>query len=119
MGPYLNAHLPQETVAIFDIGRIGYVFSGTVVDLGGLTDASYSAYLFRRQVPTYLQEHKIEYAVLPSDAGINDRLGLISGKEVDLEPIAQACADSYEWNFARTLTNNAAQCQQLVRIHYR
>jgi hypothetical protein len=119
MAPYLNAHFPQETIAIFDIGRIGYVFTGTVVDLGGLTDTSYSAYLFRRQVATYLQEHKIEYAVLPRDAGINSRLGLISGQEVDLEPIAHACADFYEWNFTKTLTNNAAQCQDLMRIHYR
>ena len=106
-------------MAIFDIGRIGYVYTGTVVDLGGLTDTSYNAYLFHHQVVSYLKEHKIEYLVLPRDVGINSRLGLIPDQSFALEQIATACAESSEWTYSKNLTNSAAQCQDLVRIHYR
>lgn len=71
MGSWVKNNLPAEAVAsqkiaVFDIGRIGYGLHGSLTDLGGLTDRAYLPFLFGGRVPDYLQQHRMQYIILPT-----------------------------------------------------
>ncbi len=122
MAAYLQTELPHTTIAIFDIGRIGYTRIPYLLDLGGLTDASYVDFLIRGEVPQYLREKEIDLVVLPSDdnvSAIGNELGIQTGSFMTLTPIHTDCTPPDIWRLAWIQTKSAVRCQQLNRITYR
>ncbi len=124
MASFLNRSQLTGPVAVFDIGRIGYELKGNLVDLGGLTDSAYIAYLYGNRVPEYLQQHSISLIVLPVDSGpensvIGGQLHLIDNPNLRLEPLHRACTPYPIWHVGWVETRHAAQCQELYRIHFR
>jgi len=118
---WLDKNLPGETIAVFDIGRIGYDRGGHgdphIVDLGGLTDPSYTQYLYTRQVPRYLALHHIHYLVLPSNpegaSSIAASLGLANNPAVVTHELQRVCSAAGDWQVGYSLTRNAFQCQEV------
>ena len=111
---------------MFYIGRIGYV-RGTsgdphIIDLGGLTDPTYLAYLYGRQVPRYLASHDIHYIVLPVDprgqSALGNRLRLVDNPEVQRSPLFRACSATADWQLGYVQTGNAAQCQEVDSVRF-
>ncbi len=119
---FLNQHLPGETLAVFDIGRIGYGYRGSVVDLGGLTDTRYAAYMLSGRVPEYLREHGIRYVVLPTEmdrsSRLADKLRITGNPQVKLELMDRACSPEGVWQLGFLQTNDAFQCQELDRVRF-
>lgn len=120
MAAYLTSSQIQQPVAVFDIGRIGYDWNGRLVDLGGLTDPSYTDYLVTNRVPEYLKQHGIRLAVLPTDShqfsSIGQELHLMLNPDVNLRPIHLVCTPYQVWIVSWNLTRNAVQCQELFEI---
>ena len=123
MAQYLNSRLPGQTLAIFDIGRIGYSYHGSVVDLGGLTDPAYTPYLLGGQVPAYLQQHGIRFVVLPMDPDGSSRIGaalrLTGNPDVVLRPLFRACSPTATWSLGFLETSDALPCQELDALSFR
>ncbi len=119
---FLNEHVPGETLAVFDIGRIGYSYRGSVIDLGGLTDPGYAAYLASGRVPEYLREHQIRYVVLPTGMDRSSRLAnslrLTGNPAVVLQPMYRACSPVGAWWLGYLQTDDAFQCQELDRVWF-
>jgi hypothetical protein len=123
MAAYLNSQHFDEPVAVFDIGRIGYDWHGDLVDLGGLTDPSYTEYLVTARVPEYLKDHGIRLVVLPTDSNqfsaIAEELHLMMNPAVSFRPIHLVCSPYDVWIVGWNLTRNATQCQDLYEITIR
>jgi hypothetical protein len=126
---WLMENLPDETVAVFDIGRVGYDRATRgirgnpgVIDLGGLTDASYVGYLYGHRVPLYLAQRNIRYVVLPVDpagrSGIASELGLADNVAVTRSTVYRACSPAPEWQLSWSETRNATQCQEVDRVSF-
>ena len=123
---WLNENLPDQTVAVFDIGRIGYDRGRTgdplIVDLGGLTDPTYLPYLYAGQVPRYLAQHEIRYIILPGDAsgrsGLGLRLRLTDNPGVERQLLFRVCSDPRDWRLGVVQTGNAMLCQEVDRVKF-
>jgi hypothetical protein len=121
---WLTHNLPGETVAVFDIGRIGYDRGAAgdpgLIDLGGLTDASYIDYLFSHRVPLYLAQRNIHYVVLPTGpegtSRIADDLGLANNRNVVRSTVLRVCSAVSDWQLGWSETRSASQCQQIDRV---
>jgi hypothetical protein len=122
MAAFLNGFYPEQKIAVFDIGRIGYDRRGNLIDLGGLVDSSYIPYLYGNRVPQYLREHNVSLVVLPfdgSDSPIGRGLDLVGNPSLLLTPIHVDCTSDATWRLGWVETRHAAQCQQLYEIQFR
>lgn len=126
MAEWLDRNIPNQTIAVFDIGRIGYQ-RGTngdprIVDLGGLTDAAYLPYLYGGAVPRYLEQHRVRYIVIPGDqsgrSGLGIRLRLTENPRVRRRPLFQACSRPQDWRLGVVQTGNAMQCQEVDQVEF-
>jgi hypothetical protein len=123
---WLSEHLPDQTVAVFDIGRIGYdrgkVGDPRIVDLGGLTDPAYLSYLYGGRVPSYLAQHGVRYLVLPGDAsgrsGLGERLRLTDNPQVERQRLFRICSSPQDWRLGVVQTGNAMLCQEVDSVRF-
>jgi hypothetical protein len=127
MADWIVQHVPTEAlrareVAVFDIGRIGYVLGGSLVDLGGLTDPQFIPAFKAHRVVEYLEARQVRYVVLPTlrqDRGLFATVVLgPMGGSYGLEPLHTDCyPDGPAWTvfFA---TGAAWPCQTAFAIHY-
>jgi hypothetical protein len=117
---WINKHYsPDTTMAVFDIGAIGYYAHVRVVDLGGLVDRNYLPYLVQRRVPEYLSERGIRYVILPhtdTDTQFGDALNLLHNPAVRLVPIHTESGNQAIWENGFVYTGNAHRQQTLYRI---
>jgi hypothetical protein len=112
-------YAPGTTMAVFDIGAIGYYAHIHIVDLGGLVDRNYLPYLIDGRVPEYLNERGIRYVVLPhtnKDTNFGDLLHLLHNPAVRLVPIHTEAGDVAMWENGLAYTGNAHRQQTLYRI---
>ena len=120
MANWINENYPPgTTMAVFDIGAIGYYAHIHVVDLGGLVDRNYLPYLVQRRVPEYLSERGIRYVILPhtgSETKFGDLLNLLHNPAVRLVPIHTEGGDAATWANGFAYTGNAFRQQTLYRI---
>jgi hypothetical protein len=127
VGRWLNANLPGQPIAVFDIGLIGYeraIDPGNppIMDLGGLTDASYLPYLVSRRVPEYLELHHLQYAVFPLDENgvsvFREELNMEGNPGVQRKILFRACGDDARRQLSWIETRNAAPCQEVDQLTY-
>jgi len=119
MAEWLIANHVTAPIAVFDIGRIGYLRGGPMVDLGGLTDSGYIASLYGDRVPQYLRDRSIGLVVLPEDdqqSVIGNWLNLVGNPDVALQLVHEACTAEPVWSVGWIETRHAARCQGLFRI---
>ena len=120
MANWINENYsPGTTMAVFDIGAIGYYAHIHVVDLGGLVDRNYLPYLVQRSVPEYLAEREVHYVILPhtgSETRFGDLLNLLHNPAVRLVPIHTEGGDETTWANGFAYTGNAFQQQTLYLI---
>jgi len=114
--------ISKRQLAVFDIGRIGYSINGSLVDLGGLTDADYLPYLFRGDVSLFLKQHRVQYIILPgSQEHPEQYVGKLIPeyrKFLTLESLKTFCAPEVEATQVMMMTGAAAPCQTAYLIHY-
>lgn len=122
---WIDSHLPGQAIAVFDIGRIGYErtedhSNPPVVDLGGLTDASYLPFLLEGRVPEYLKLHDIRYAVFPVDesgeSNFLDSLHFDGSTTVRRRPMFRACSEEKVRDLSWVETRNASPCQEVDQL---
>lgn len=123
MGDFLVKTLPpQSRVASFDIGRIGYIYGGNLVDLGGLTDSSFLPYMREHRVFSYLKDRNIDYLVLPTppsgEFSVRQIFIITPEQSRDMTRVAQFCVPYKLWLSSFAFTSDAAQCQTLYRLHF-
>ena len=123
MGGFLVRTLPpQSKVASFDIGRIGYIYGGNLVDLGGLTDSSFLPYMREHRIFSYLKDRNIDYLVWPTHpngASSVPQIFVFTPEESrDMTEVMQFCAPYKLWYGSYAFTSDAAQCQTLYRLHF-
>lgn len=123
---WLATHLPTETLAVFDIGRIGYE-RGTrgdpgLIDLGGLTDPRYIDFLQSGRVAQYLAARGVRYLVLPVDSRgqskIGRDLGLMDVTGVHRRQLFRVCNTDVDWQIPWSETRNAFQCQEVDEVDF-
>jgi len=124
MGRFLFATLPPQTrVAAFDIGRIGFLYGGSLVDLGGLTDSSFLPYMREHRIFDYLSERNIQYLVWPtSESGTLDVpqvLEFTQENRRSLTEVVRFCIPHAMWLTSYSVTLDAAPCQTLYQLHFR
>ncbi len=122
MAAFLKRLYPEQKIAVFDIGRIGYDRDGNLIDLGGLVGSSYIPFLYSNRVPQYLREHDVSMVVLPfdgSDSPIGRDLHLVGNPNLLLTPIHVDCTSQATWRLGWVETRHAARCQQLYEIKFR
>ena len=122
MGQLLIDTLPVQTkVAVFDIGRIGYIDSGNVVDMGGLTDSSFLPYMREHRILNYLEQRKIQYLVWPTaednTSAIPKIFAFTSDTGHNMTEVARFCAP-HDWALSFPFTEDAAPCQTLYRLQF-
>jgi len=83
---------PGSRVAAFDIGALKYFSDGTeVIDLGGLVDRDFAAYLEEERVVDYLRKKKAQYLAMvelqTSPGWIFDNLKIKGDPRLELEPL--------------------------------
>jgi hypothetical protein len=126
VGEWLADHIPTQSVAVFDIGRIGYSRGAfgdpRIIDLGGLTDPTYPSYLYAGKVPFYLASHGIHYVVLPTDSaghsGIGRLLRLTDNPGVERTRRFRVCSTRDDWRLGWIETGNAVQCQEVDSVRF-
>lgn len=127
MGDWVVSHIAAgdvaaRRVAVFDIGRIGYDVRGSLVDLGGLTDPQYLAYLKSRTVPGYLAAHGIRYVVLPTAPEMPERFRrkLLPEEPVpyELEELHTVCSTAERTRAVLAATGAALRCQTAYAIWF-
>jgi len=122
MGEFLVHTLPpQSKVASFDIGRMGYIYGGRLVDLGGLTDNSLLPYMREHRLIAYLVERDIPYFVWPTNRDDSSRvpqvLDLTPEMRQKITKLASFCAPEDAWDISYAATNDAAPCQTLYQFN--
>jgi hypothetical protein len=119
---WINQNYPTgTTMAVFDIGAIGYYAHINLVDLGGLVDRNYLPYLVQRRVPDYLRMRGVQYVILPHtgpDTHFGDLLNLLHNPTVRLVPIHTEGANPAIWKNGFEYTGNAFRQQTLYRIEW-
>jgi len=121
MGRYIVAHVPAEAkVAAFDIGRIGYIYGGKLIDLGGLTNSKFLPYMQQHRMMDYLEARHVEYFVWPSDRDgasmIPDELTITPEIRERLVTVKSFCAPVVVWKINLEAIGNATPCQVLYRV---
>jgi hypothetical protein len=120
LAEWINENYPAgTTMAVFDIGAIGYDAHIRLLDLGGLVDRSYLPYLVQHRVPDYLAERGVEYVILPhtgNETHFGDLLNLLHNPAIRLVPIHTEGGDPVMWKDAYDYTGNAFREQTLYRI---
>jgi hypothetical protein len=117
MGEWMLQNLPPDAdVAAFDIGRISYTWDRNLLDLGGLVDPSYVPYLTSGHVPEYVEEHHVQYVVLPSRAA--DELGFTHSPSLMMTRLSEFCSPYAPWVLGFRYTIHALECQELYQVHY-
>jgi hypothetical protein len=117
MGLWMLQNLPPEAdVAAFDIGRISFTWDRGLLDLGGLVDPSYVPYLTSGRIPEYLEEHHVQYVVLPSKAA--DEFGFVRDRALTMTKLSEFCSPYDPWIIGFRYTIHAVQCQELYQLHY-
>jgi hypothetical protein len=121
MGRYLVDSFPINTkVAAFDIGRIAYMRSGQIVDLGGLANKSFLHYKKTNQIITYLNNRNISYFVWPSKMdGSSDIPWILDETPKINEKLTEVvifCVPHNIFVAGNNATYTHAPCQQLFRI---
>lgn len=110
---WINQNVPPGVpVASFDIGRISYDrTSGPVIDLGGLADPGYVAYLKSGRTAQYLAARNVKYVVVPegmlADLALQQAVGA---------PLAQFCSPRQLWLIGYAATHHAARCQTIYAL---
>jgi hypothetical protein len=122
MGELLVHTLPPESrVAALDIGRIGYIYGGRLVDLGGLTDNSLLPYMREHRLMDYLAERDIPYFVWPSNrddvSGVPQILDLTPEVRQKIAKLASFCAPEDAADISYDATTSAAPCQTLYQLN--
>jgi len=122
MGKLLvDSNPSQKNIAAFDIGRIGYLYGGRLIDLGGLTDSSFLPYLREHRIMDYLEDRKISYLVWPSNpddsSGVRQIWIITPENRRGLTKIASFCAPEDEYALSLQATWNAARCQTLYQLN--
>jgi hypothetical protein len=109
-------------LAVFDIGRIGYQFHGRIVDLGALVDSRFLPYLQNATTAVYLQQHAVQYVVLPmrdpNDHFASQRLSLDPQHGTRLTLVHTVCADQKTADLAWDASMTAFPCQYLYSVQY-
>lgn len=125
MALWIEGNIPKATldagnIAVFDIGKIGYVLHGRLIDLGGLTDAGYLPYLLDGRVAQYLRERHISYIVLPtnpSPAMFANRL-FGNSKLPQLEELHTVCVPIGLADEVASASNAAERCQSAYLMRF-
>lgn len=121
MAEYIVGHIPPPTkVAAFDIGRIGYLYGGKLIDLGGLTNSAFLPYMRQHRVMDYLDARDISYFVWPSqpdgDSTIPNALIITPQIRRRLVTVATFCAPKAAWEINSEAIGNITRCQVLYRV---
>jgi hypothetical protein len=117
MGEWMLKNLPADAdVAAFDIGRVSYVWNRNLIDLGGLVDPSYVPYLTSDHIPQYLEEHRVQYVVLPSKAA--DEFGFTHDNALTMTKLSEFCSAYAPWIVGFRYTIHAMECQELYQLHF-
>jgi len=120
MAYWLDDHYPPGTrIGVYDIGAIGYFSHMDIIDLGGLVDPKFFAYLFSNRVPEYLDQKGAKLVILPTDGKqvhFAERLGLLNNPVIRLEPIHTEAIDYDTWLAGNLYTQHAYQFETLFRI---
>ena len=129
MGKWLAANLPpNEQVASFDIGAIGYFSGEQIIDLGGLTDPKFTPYLISNQSAEYLKKNNIRWLVLPMgspdlNSGLHDscnglmaRLTLCDRPEMTKQDVKSFSTSIDVWKIGYSAIKSAAPSQVLYEI---
>ncbi|QNI32250.1 hypothetical protein H7849_25240 [Alloacidobacterium dinghuense] len=117
MGVWMLQNLPPDAdVAAFDIGRISYTWNRRLLDLGGLVDPSYVPYLTSGRIPEYLEEHHVQYVVLPKKAA--DEFGFTHDPALTMTKLSEFCSPYDPWIIGFRYTIHAMECQELYQLHY-
>ncbi len=121
MGRYLVETLPAGSkVAALDIGRMGYLYGGTLGDMGGLTDSAFLPYMREHRAWAYLQEQGVDYLVWPTtEEGYPDVpqiLRFTPENRADMEELQSFCVPRALWFASYAVTTDAAPCQRLYRL---
>ena len=121
MGHYLIETLPTGSkAAALDIGRMGYLYGGTLGDMGGLTDGAFLPYLREHRAWVYLQTHGVQYLVWPtSEDGTLDVPQIVqfsAGNREHMEQLQSFCVPEDLWFTSYSVTSDAAPCQRLYRL---
>jgi hypothetical protein len=125
MGKLLIDNLSREDkVAAFDIGRMGYIYGGDLIDLGGLTDSSFLPYLREHRMISYLEDRKISYFVWPvwpsnrADYPLKPQILVMTPAITkNLVTVASFCSPVPEYKISFGATMMAAPCQTLYRLN--
>lgn len=111
---------PQSKVAAFDIGRMGYLYGGSLVDLGGLTDNSFIPYLREHRLINYLEDRNIPFFVWPSNpdgsSNVPNIFVFTPESRRQMIAIASFCAPVKEYHLSDEATGLAAPCQTLYQL---
>lgn len=102
---------PTDRIAAFDIGKISYSSARDIIDLGGLTDPSFSDYLSQDRVLNYMKEQHAQLVILPSgrfaaDLGLSQRMTILT----------KFCSPPETWFIGFAYTGNAEQCQVIYKL---
>lgn len=117
MGAWMLQNLPANAdVAAFDIGRISYIWNRNLIDLGGLVDPSYVPYLTSGHIPEYLEQHHVQYVVLPSKAA--DEFGFTHDSALKMTRLSEFCSPYDTWIVGFRYTIHAMECQELFQLHF-
>ncbi len=117
MGEWMLQNLPPDAdVAAFDIGRISFIWGRGLLDLGGLVDPSYVPYLTSGRIPEYLEEHHVQYVVLPSKAA--DEFGFTHNPGLTMTKVSEFCSPYGPWIIGFRYTIHAMECQELYQLHF-
>ena len=113
---------PQSKVASFDIGRVGYIDTGNILDMGGLTDSSFLPYMREHRILDYLEQQKIQYLMWPTEedntSAIPWILALTPSGTRNMTEIARICAPHNLWALSFPFTMDAAPCQTLYHLQF-
>lgn len=126
MGAFINGLPANLTVGSFDIGAQGFVAKRTLVDLGGLSDASAVELLEQGRIIEYLRARHIDVVVLPDDGenvlpNIGDYARLLHLRDnpaVRLERIHVVSTALDKWAPGIEATWNSARQQVAYRVTF-
>lgn len=114
---------PDEKIAAFDIGAMGFFSGRDVLDMGGLVNPECVSYLFKNSIVPYLKSEKIKYMAMverPSPYGITYRTGVCQadGEKFNLTPLYSVKLDNDE-NFHRPPTGIGYPEIKIYKVDWR
>ncbi len=122
LATWIGDHYPAgTTMAVSDIGAIGYFAPIHVIDLGGLVDPHFMDVLKSGRVPEYIDARGAQYVVLahnPDDPQVGDMFRLLHNPAVRLVPIDTEGIDEARWANGNAYTQHGFRFQTLYRIEH-